>query len=140
MKGIQIAAKVTAGISALLAVTMTLYVVLTPDFYVTYSEIVVETLNGDLDRVSKIGTSSYLQVNGLYGLIPLAIPIMLSLFGYWTLFWVTKSRLIIIWTIAILLLLFSFLFIFSIGLGYVPSGIAMILAAIFETFHFCKAR
>ncbi len=138
MEKFKTIAKITAALSVLLVLAVTFYIVLKPDFYAGQSETIIgkplPLRETSTKQISKIEYRSYLEVNGLSGLIPLAIPIILSLFGFWALFWKAKTGKVIIWVSVILLILFSFLAMFSIGLGYIPAVIAMIIAAIFNSF------
>jgi len=138
MEKFKTIAKITAMLSVLLVFTVTFYIVLKPNFYVGQSETIIgkpSPLGGTSTKeISKTEYQSYLEVNGLSGLIPLAIPVILSLFGFWALFWKAKTGKVAIWVSAILLLLFSFLAMFSIGMGYIPAVIVMIIAAIFNSF------
>jgi len=138
MEKFKTIAKITAALSVLLVLAVTFYIVLKPDFYAGQSETIIgkpSSLGGtNTKQISKTEYQSYLEVNGLSGLIPLTIPVTLSLFGFWALFWKVKTGKVAIWVSVILLLLFSFLAMFSIGLGYIPAVITMIIAAIFNSF------
>jgi len=135
----QIIIKVIVGVSVLLAIIVLFYIVFMPDFYTGLytgqsESATIKSKNILVKQPVKIFNQSFIEVNGWGGLIPLLIPVVFSILGFWTLFWKNKANKIVLWSSSILVLLFSFLSIFSIGLFFIPTALLLITAAVLNTF------
>jgi len=134
-KEFSIAKKIIVGISVLLAVITLFYILFIPNFYIGQSEsATINSKNIIVRQPVKIVNQSFIEMNGLKSVIPLLIPVVLSILGFWALFWRNRSGKIVLWSSSILVLLFSFLSIFSIGLFFIPTALLLMIAAVLNTF------
>ena len=103
-------------------------------FWPAYSgESVTPGLKGEAAAESSRTSATLVEVNGLYVLVLLLVPILLTGSALLAILFAHKRQLIrkaILWTPVVLLLGFCLLAIFSIGIFYLPAAFAVLVAAI----------
>jgi hypothetical protein len=115
---------VAAAIGVGVAVAATLWLVLWPCSYVgvTATPAGPEGTGARGERVC----ASLIEVNGWWVLGLLSVPVILSVLG----FLAARGRIRgLVWGIAVVLLAFCILGAFSVGLYYLPSVVALVVAA-----------
>lgn len=122
-----------AGVALALALAFasSVWIALWPSFYRGIAEISRPSgqAAGEATRVS----SSFLEVNGLWGALMLAMPVLITLGAFWVIWQADYRRLPrrpILWALAWLLLLFCGASAMSIGIFYAPSALALMAAAV----------
>ena len=83
-------------------------------------------------------SASLIEVNGWGVLIPLAVPVVLTAIGLWVALTGDGRRAstkVIMWVAAILLTVFCGLGLISIGIYYLPTALALLIAAIINSFR-----
>ena len=78
-------------------------------------------------------SATLVEVNGLWVLLPLSVPILLTGSALLTLLFARKRhivRMTILWAKVVVFLGFCFLAMFSIGIFYLPAAVALLIAAV----------
>jgi len=121
-----------SGTSLALAVAASAWIALLPGFYQGMS---ITGAPGEAPKELTELRASFIEVNGLRGLLMLLIPVLITLAGLlisWQTGYHNTFRRIIQWMLVALLLLFCIAGAFSIGIFYLPSALTLLVAAIFN--------
>ena len=120
---------ISAGVAHGLAWAVLLYLAFWPCIYVGTTA----TLPGDVTTTESVCKGTLVSVNGMYVLLVLAVPLAITGLGLFATLSTDLPRFIarmVLWVSAILLILACLLGALSIGIIYIPSALAMIVAAI----------
>ena len=91
------------------------------------------TAPGELPGEVNTHTATLIEVNGLYGVALLLIPVLLTALGLLTIYFIAPGRAArkaLLWLSAVALAAFCIVAVFSIGLFYLPAVLALLCAAI----------
>mgnify|MGYP001619453091 FL=1 len=123
---------ILSGISLALAVAASAWIALLPGYYKGVAE---TEKAGEAPQELTGLTASFIEMNGLRGVFTLLIPVLIALAGFlvsWHTGRHTTFRRVILWALVALLLVFCAAGGFSIGMFYLPSALALLVAAIFN--------
>lgn len=121
---------VAAAIAHLLAWAAVLYAVFAASYVV---ESVEATLPGEAPADPVQTTASFLEANGVYGLVVALAPALLTalaLLGAVAVRDRTAVRMVLLWVPVVTVVAFCLGAIFTIGVLYVPAAVALIVAAL----------
>ena len=125
---------ICSGISHGLAWVAFLWMAFWPAFYQGVSVTPVGPDGTGGERVHT--TSSMVEVNGWWVLIPLLVPVILTAIGLLATFSPSPrkaSRFVSMWAVAILLIVFCLLGMFSIGVFYLPAALLLLASTVIFT-------
>ena len=124
-------AKVSAWIAHLLAWAVGILLAFWPAY--SGESVTPAAHNGEVEAEVTRATATLVEANGIYVLFLLLVPILLTGSALLAILFAHKRRFIrgaLLWAPVILLLGFCLLAIFSIGILYLPTALALLVAAV----------